>query len=122
MKVCIEQDISLRILSEKVCSHEIFGVTEHDESEGPWQCHDVVLETGNQISVADTHFFPLDLGQWVPVQDLASGSKLVSLEGPVAVDRVVKRALPRIDKVYNLKVKDSERYLVGKDEIVARDW
>jgi len=109
-------------LSDKVCSREIYGVTEHVESEGPWQCHDVVLETGNLISVADTHFFLLASGQWVPVQELASGSKLVSLEGPVAVKRVVKRALPCVGKVYNLMVMNSEHYLVGRDGIIVRDW
>jgi prepilin-type N-terminal cleavage/methylation domain-containing protein len=113
---------TLASLSKRVCSHEIYGVTEHNESEGPWQCHDVVLETGNLISVADTHYFLLDSGQWVPVQELTSGSKLVSLEGPVAIDRVVKRALPCVGKVYNLEVNNSERYLVGKDGIVVRDW
>jgi prepilin-type N-terminal cleavage/methylation domain-containing protein len=121
----VQKPQSLRTLasiSEKVCSREIFDVTEHDESEGPWQCHDVVLETGNLITVADTHYFLLDSGQWVPVQELTSGSKLVSLEGPVLVKRVVKRALPCFGKVYNLKVMDSEQYLVGKDGIVVRDW
>jgi prepilin-type N-terminal cleavage/methylation domain-containing protein len=113
---------TLTSLSEKVCSREIFDVTEHDESEGPWQCHDVLLETGNCIRVADTHFFLLDSGQWVPVQDLTSGSKLVSLEGPVIVKHVVKRALTCVGKVYNLKVMNSEQYLVGKDGIVVRDW
>ena len=113
---------TLASISEKVCSHEIFDVTEHDESEGPWQCHDVLLETGNLISVADTHFFLLDSGQWVPVQELTSGLKLVSLEGPVLVKRIVKRALPCVGKVYNLKIMNSEQYLVGKDGIVVRDW
>ena len=109
-------------VSKMVCSHEIYGVTEHNESEGPWQCHDIVLETGNQISVADTHYFLLDSGKWVAVQELKNGSKLVSLEGPVTVKSVVKRALPCVGKVYNLKVRNSERYLVGKDGIVVRDW
>jgi prepilin-type N-terminal cleavage/methylation domain-containing protein len=109
-------------LNEQVCSHEIYGVTEHDESERPWQCHDIVLETGNLISVADTHYFLLDSGKWVPVQELTSGSKLVSLEGPVTVKYVIKRALPCVGKVYNLMVLNSERYLVGKDGIVVRDW
>ena len=76
----------------------------------------------DMISVADTHFFLLDSGQWAPVQELTSGSKLVSLEGPVVVGRVVKRTLPCVGKVYNLKVNNSERYLVGKDGIVVRDW
>ncbi|MBN2592283.1 MAG: hypothetical protein JXA81_02160, partial [Sedimentisphaerales bacterium] len=113
---------TLTSLSDKVCSREIFDVTEHDESEGPWQCHDVVLETGNLISVADTHYFLLDSGQWAAVQELTSGSKLVSLEGPVTVKFVVRRALPCVGKVYNLKVMNSEQYLVGKDGIVVRDW
>ncbi|MHC4206838.1 MAG: hypothetical protein ACYSTT_19455, partial [Planctomycetota bacterium] len=113
---------TLTSLSDKVCSREIFDVTEHDESEGPWQCHDIVLETGNLISVADTHYFLLDSGRWAPVQELKSGSKLVSLEGPVTVKFVVKRALPCVGKVYNLKVMNSEQYLVGKDGIVVRDW
>jgi prepilin-type N-terminal cleavage/methylation domain-containing protein len=113
---------TLASLSNKVCSHEIYSVTEHDQSEGPWQCHDIVLETGNQISVADTHYFLLDSGRWAPVQELTSGTKLVSLEGPVTVKCVVKRALPCIGKVYNLVVRNSERYLVGKDGIVVRDW
>jgi prepilin-type N-terminal cleavage/methylation domain-containing protein len=113
---------TLTSLSDKVCSREIFDITEHDESEGPWQCHDVVLETGNLISVADTHYFLLDSGQWAAVQELTSGSKLVSLEGLVTVEFVVKRALPCVGKVYNLKVMNSEQYLVGKDGIVVRDW
>jgi prepilin-type N-terminal cleavage/methylation domain-containing protein len=121
----VDKPVSFRTLTSQsrvVCSREIYGVTEHDESEGPWQCHDVVLETGNQISVADTHYFLLDSGQWAPVQELTSGSILVSLEGPVTVKRVVKRAMPCVGKVYNLMVRNSERYLVGKDGIVVRDW
>ncbi|HUT46622.1 MAG TPA: hypothetical protein VMX36_10090, partial [Sedimentisphaerales bacterium] len=121
----VQKPLSFRTLasqSRAVCSHEIYEITEHDESERQWQRYDIVLETGNLISVADTHFFLLDSGQWAPVQELTSGSKLVSLEGPVVVGRVVKRALPCVGKVYNLKVNNSERYLVGKDGIVVRDW
>ena len=113
---------TLASLSEKVCSREIYDVTEHNEPERQWQRYDIVLETGNLISVADSHYFLLDSGRWAPVQELTSGSKLVSLEGPVVVGRVVKRTLPCVGKVYNLKVKNSERYLVGKDGVVVRDW
>ncbi|HCO92442.1 MAG TPA: hypothetical protein DIU00_00575 [Phycisphaerales bacterium] len=109
-------------LQQAVCSQQIDSIDVHDESEGTWTRYDVVLETGNRISVADSHYFLLDSGRWALVHELTSGSKLVSLEGPVAVDRVVKRALPCTGKVYNLKVKNSERYLVGKDGIVVRDW
>jgi len=121
----VDKPISFRTLasqSSATCSHKIYSVTEHNESEGPWQRYDIVLETGNQISVADTHYFLLDSGPWAAVQDLTSGSKLTSLEGPVTVKCVVKRALPCIGKVYNLMVRNSERYLVGKDGIVVRDW
>ncbi|MGB2865295.1 MAG: hypothetical protein WBC05_18340, partial [Sedimentisphaerales bacterium] len=109
-------------LQKAVYSHEIESIMEHDETEGSWHQYDIVLENGNCISVAEVHFFLLDSGRWASVQDLTSSSKLVSLEGPVAVDRVVKRALPCLGKVYNLKVRNSDRYLVGKDGIVARDW
>jgi len=109
-------------LQEAVFSHEIERVVEHDESEGLWECYDVVLESGNCISVADLHFFLLDSGRYAPVQELARGSRLVSLEGPITVRCVVKRAMPCVGKVYNLKVKDGEKYLVGKDGIVVRDW
>ena len=121
----VEKPISARMVAcvqEAVCSYEIESIVEHDESEGLWECYDVVLENGRCISVADIHFFLLDSGLWAPVQKLASGSKLVSLEGPITVVCVVKRAMPRIGKVYNLKVKDAERYLVGKDGVVVRDW
>ena len=109
-------------LRQAVCSREIEGIDVHGESEGPWICYDVVLESGNCISVADSHYFLLDSGRWASVQELTSGTKLVSLEGPVTVKCVVKRALPCIGKVYNLKVRNSERYLVGRDGIVVRDW
>ena len=109
-------------MQKAVNSYEIESVIEHNEAEGSWQQYDIVLENGNCISVADIHFFLLDSGQWASVQELTSNSKLVSLEGPVTVDRVVRRAIPCVGKVYNLKVKDSERYLVGEDGIVVRDW
>jgi hypothetical protein len=109
-------------IRETVCCREIEGIDVHSESEGPWICYDVMLESGNCISVADSHYFLLDSGQWASVQELTSGSRLVCLEGPIAVKSVIRRAMPRTDKVYNLKVRNSEQYLVGKDGIVVRDW
>jgi prepilin-type N-terminal cleavage/methylation domain-containing protein len=121
----VEKPLSNQVaatLHKSVYSHEIESIIEHDETEGSWQQYDIVLENGNCISVAEVHFFLLDSGRWASVQELTSSSKLVCLEGPVAVDRVVKRELPCMGKVYNLKVKNSDRYLVGKDGIVVRDW
>ncbi|MHC4748532.1 MAG: Hint domain-containing protein, partial [Planctomycetota bacterium] len=81
-----------------------------DVHEGTFECRDITLENGNRISVADLHFFLLDSGQWVPVQELKSSSKLVSLEGPIAIKSIVKRAVPFAGKVYNLKVKNGQQY------------
>jgi hypothetical protein len=109
-------------LRKAVCSREIEGVDVHGESEGPWACYDLVLESGNCISVADSHYFLLDSGRWASVQELTGGSLLVASEGPIAVKSVVKRAMPCTGKIYNLKIRNSEWYLVGKDGIVVRDW
>ena len=101
------------------CSNQIGKVEEHD---GAFECRDVVLENGNCISVVAAHCFMLDSGRWIAAPDLTSGLKLKSLNGPVRIKSVVKRAMPFVGKVYNLKVKDSEQYLVGKDGVVVRDW
>ncbi len=101
------------------CLKQIEKVEEH---EGAFECHDIVLENGNCISVVAAHCFMLDFGRWIPAQDLRSGLKLKSLNGSVGIKSVVKRAVPFVGKVYNLKVKDGDRYLVGEDGVVVRDW
>jgi prepilin-type N-terminal cleavage/methylation domain-containing protein len=93
-----------------------------EEHEGTFDCYDVVLETGDCISVAGSHLFLLDSQRWVPVQYLKAGFKLMSLKGPVGISSVSKRATPLVGKVYNLKIKDSERYCVGRDGLIVRDW
>jgi hypothetical protein len=92
------------------------------EHEGAFVCRDITLENGNRISVVDSHRFLLSSGQWKAAQNLQSGMKLKSLNGTVAIKSVVKRAVPFVGKVYNLKVKDGEKYLVGEDGVVVRDW
>jgi prepilin-type N-terminal cleavage/methylation domain-containing protein len=92
------------------------------EYEGIFECRDITLENGNRISVVDTHRFMLDSGKWVAAPNLQSGMKLKSLKGSIAIKSVVKRPLPFVGKVYNLKVAGSDRYMVGKDGVVVRDW
>ncbi|MFB0551849.1 MAG: hypothetical protein ACETWQ_00920, partial [Phycisphaerae bacterium] len=92
------------------------------EHEGTFECRDIVLENGNCISVVDAHCFMLDSGRWVAAPDLRSGLMLKSLKGPIGIKSVVKRPAPYVGKVYNLKVKDGEQYLVGQDGVVVRDW
>ncbi|MCH7558303.1 MAG: prepilin-type N-terminal cleavage/methylation domain-containing protein [Planctomycetes bacterium] len=90
--------------------------------EGTFECRDITLENGNRISVVDAHCFMLDSGQWVAAQNLESGMNLKSLNGTVAIKSVVTRAMPFVGKVYNLKVNNSEKYMVGKDGVVVRDF
>jgi prepilin-type N-terminal cleavage/methylation domain-containing protein len=92
------------------------------EHEGIFECRDITLENGNQISVVAAHCFMLDSGRWVAAQNLCSGLKLKSLNGSIVIKSVIKRPAPYIGKVYNLKVKDGEQYLVGEDGVVVRDW
>jgi len=93
-----------------------------EEHQGSYECRDITLENGNRISVVDAHRFMLDCGKWIAVQNLQSGMKLKSLKGSIAIKSVVKRPLPFVGKVYNLKVADSEQYFVGKDGVIVRDW
>jgi hypothetical protein len=64
----------------------------------------------------------LDCGQWVAAQNLKSGLKLKSLNGPIGIRSVIEKAAPFVGKVYNLKIKSSDRYLVGEDGVVVRDY
>jgi len=92
------------------------------EHQGTFECRDITLESGNCISVADSHIFMLDSGRWVSVQSLQSGMKLKTFNGTVAIKSVVTRSMPFVGKVYNLKVSGSHQYMVGKDGVVVRDF
>jgi len=64
----------------------------------------------------------LDSGRWIAAQDLRNGLKLKTLNGAVTIKSVTTRATPFVGKVYNLKVKDSDQYMVGKDGVIVRDY
>jgi hypothetical protein len=121
-QVCTGQKVGrLDCLAETPGMQEIEEVQEH---EGSYDCYDVVLATGESITVADEHYFLVDAGceRWVSVHDLKPGSILKSLSGPVGVTAVIKRPVPLTGRVYNLKIKDSDRYFVGSDGITVRDY
>ncbi len=99
-----------------------FSLERVQEHDGTFECRDIVLESGNTIGVVDAHCFMLDSGQWIAAQNLTSGLSLKTLTGTVGIRSVTKRAVPYTGKVYNLKVKNSDRYLVGKDVVVVRDY
>lgn len=100
-----------------------FGQIEQlEEHVGSFECRDIVLESGNIISVVEAHCFMLDSGQWITAQDLKSGLRLKTLDGAVGIKCVKTRAKPFVGKVYNLKLKNSDRYMVGKDGLIVRDY
>lgn len=101
------------------CFGQIEKVEEH---EGAFECRDIVLESGNRISVVDAHCFMLDSGGWIAAHDLKCDLRLKTLSGTVGIKSVTTRALPFVGKVYNLKVEGANRYLVGKDGVIVRDY
>ena len=111
-----------RTVGKVGCLATAVQIEKLQEHQGTFECRDITLENGSRISVVAAHCFMLDSGRWLAAQDLRSGLKLKSLNGSVAIRSVVKRAVPFVGKVYNLKVKDSEQYLVGEDGVVVRDW
>ena len=107
------------LLSSLPCLGEVDTVQLHA---GTFTCCDVLLESGNRISVVENHYFLADSGQWISLQDLKEGMRLQTAKGPIAITAVVKKATPYIGEVYNLKVNGSHRYLVGQDAIIVRDY
>jgi len=97
-------------------------VQELQEHEGTFECHDVLLQSGNRIGVAERHYFLTESGSWVAVQNLKTGTKLQTPNGSFGIVSVTKRPMPYVGKVYNLKVEGSDRYLVGKDAVIVRDY
>ncbi len=101
------------------CLGKVESVQKH---RGTFACYDVLLESGNRISVAGCHYFLTESGRWAALHELRAGTRLQTAKGPIAVTDVVKRATPYVGEVYNLKVKGSHRYLVGQDAIIVRDY
>jgi prepilin-type N-terminal cleavage/methylation domain-containing protein len=106
----------------QICDVTGQWVEEVQEHEGTFEVRDVVLETGDCVSVVDAHCFMLESGQWIAAQNLTSGLTLKTQDGTVTIKSVTLRSTPYTGKVYNLNVKDSDQYMVGKDKVVVRDW
>jgi hypothetical protein len=92
------------------------------EHTGAFECRDIVLESGNHIGVVGAHCFMLAAGEWIAAQDLKSGLSLRTLQGTVRIKSVTVRATPYTGKVYNLKIKNSDEYIVGRDAVIVRDY
>jgi hypothetical protein len=98
---------------------EVEKVQEH---EGTFVCYDVLLDSGNCISVAENHYFLAESGRWISLQNLKTGAKLQTAKGSTGIISVTRRPMPHVGNVYNLKVEGSDRYLVGEDGLIVRDY
>jgi hypothetical protein len=61
-----------------------------------------------------------DSGQWVAAQNLTTSLRLKTLTGTVSIKSITTRSYT--GKVYNLKVQNSDQYVVGKDSVIVRDY
>ena len=103
-------------------SRPLGRVEEVHEHEGTFACYDVLLDSGNSIGVGECYYFMTEPGQWIALQNLKTGTRLKTSKGTVGIINITKRPIPYVGKVFNLKVYGSDRYLVGKDAIVVRDY
>jgi hypothetical protein len=99
--------------------HEINQVQEH---QGTYDLYDIILESGNCITVADEHYFMSDSGKWISSKNLEAGMKLRTAYGIIGIKSVTKQPENFTGKVYNLDVKRSDRYMVGMDAVIVRDY
>ena len=97
-------------------------IQEVQEHYGTFACYDVLLKSGNCISVAENHYFLAESGQWISLHNLKTATRLQTPKGSIEIISITKRPMPYIGKVYNLKVAGSDRYLVGKDRVIVRDY
>jgi len=104
-------------ISQVTAGQTISSVEEH---EGTFLCRDIVLDSGNSISVVDAHCFMLDSGQWVAAQNLTTSQRLKTLTGTVGIKSISTRSYT--GKVYNLKIQGSDQYMVGEDSVIVRDF
>ena len=104
-------------ISQVTAGQTIGSVEEH---QGTFVCRDIVLDSGNTISVVCAHCFMLDSGQWVAAQNLTSSQRLKTLTGTVGIKSITTRSYT--GKVYNLKIQGSDQYMVGEDSVIVRDF
>src|SRR4030043_141460 len=89
---------------QNICLTNNLGkIHEVQEHEGTFECHDILLQSGNRIGVAECHYFLTESGDWVAVQNLKMGTKLQTPKGSIAIVSVTKRPVPYTGRVYNLK-------------------
>jgi hypothetical protein len=115
--------ISKTAAGQITCGINSYGtIQEVQEHNGIFTCYDVLLESGNSISVAENHYFLMESGQWLSLKNLKAGTKLKTSKGSIEIKSITKRPMTYAGNVYNLNIAGSDRYLVGKDAIIVRDY
>jgi hypothetical protein len=89
---------------------------------GTFICYDVLLDSGKTITVAENHYFMADSGNWLSLHNLKAGTRLKTSKDSVGIKSITKKSELYFGKVYNLKVEGSDRYLIGEDAVVVRDY
>jgi hypothetical protein len=97
-------------------------IEEVQAHQGTFVLYDILLESGNSITVAENHIFMTDTGMWCSLHNLKASMKLKTANGSVEIKSITKQQEPFTGKVYNLKIKDSDTYMVGQDNIIVRDY
>ena len=97
-------------------------IEEVQEHAGMFTCYDISLQSGNCISVAENHYFLTESGQWTSLKELKAGIKLQTSKGSIEIINVTRRAMPYVGNVYNLNIAGSDRFFVGKDAVIVRDY
>jgi hypothetical protein len=97
-------------------------IQEVQKHEGTFTLYDIVLESGRCITVAENHYFMTESGQWIALQNLKAGLNLKTSKDSIEIKSITKQSKPYIGKVYNLKIEGSDKYLVGKDSVIVRDY
>ncbi len=83
---------------------------------------DIVLDSGELLTVADEHYFMAQSGQWISSKNLKASMLLRTAKGSIRIKSITKRPEQFTGKVYNLDVRGSDRYMVGKDALIVRDY
>jgi len=115
-------------MQEVVASQIVSGIGSQNKIEkvqihnGTFTCYDILLDSGKTITVAENHYFMTESGQWLSLHNLKAGTRLKNLKGSVGIKNITKRPEPYIGKVYNLKIEGSDRYMIGEDAIIVRDY
>ena len=115
--------ISKNAPGQNICGiNSLNKIQEVQEHNGTFTCYDVLLESGNCLSVAENHYFLTESGQWISLQNLKTATRLQTSKGSIGIISITKRPVPYVGRVYNLKVAGSDQYFVGKDAVIVRDY